>query len=166
LANEIYVGRVRSVVLVTLLTLITLGIYYFIWLYKINDDLKRHHGRGSPVGMVLLFLFVPVIGWFLALYLTGRAVKRAQLNAGVQHLTAPIYAGVWAGLVPVLGWLIAAGSVQHGANHAWLKMSRAFEDAGDVTLECPDCDNRFTTFFNALVPHSVACPQCGRAGDV
>lgn len=169
MTSELYVGRVRSVVLITLLSVLTLGIYFLVWFYQLNKDLQRHLGSGvSPAGRLLLLIFVPVIGWFIAILLTGRSVRRAQLNANTESLIVPTYHAVWATLVPYLGFLIAAGYLQRGANRAWLKINNAFETAtrSHVTIECPDCDTRFATFFNSLLARPVACPQCGRTGDV
>ena len=169
MATELYVGRVRSVVLITLLTIITLGIYWFVWFYQVNRDLQKHLGSGvNPAGRLVLFILVPVVGWFVAVLLTGRSVRRAQLNASTESLTVPSYHAVWAALVPVVGWMIAAGYLQRGANRAWLKINHAFETSTrtQVTVACPDCDTRFATFFNPLLARPVACPQCGRSGDV
>ena len=169
MTTELYVGRVRSVVLISLLTVLTVGIYFFIWFYQLNKDLQRHLGaKVNPMGRLLLFILVPVVGWFIATLLTGRSVRRAQLNASTESLIVPTYHAVWAAFVPVVGWLIAAGYLQRGANRAWLKINHVFETStrSQATIECPDCDTRFATFFNPLLARPVACPQCGRAGEV
>lgn len=165
---EVYVGRVRSVVLLVLLSVLTLGIYFFVWFFQVNRELARSLGKGSPGGRLALFIFVPIIGWFIAMHLTGRGVREAQIRAGTAHLIVPIYHSIWAALVPFIGWLVAMGYVQHNANRAWLKMDSYFEPGSqqNARVQCPDCDSIFVTLWNPIVSHAVRCPQCGRVGDV
>ena len=165
---EVYVGRVRSVVLLLILSVLTLGIYFFIWLYQINRELSRSLGKGNPGGRLALFIFIPIIGWFVTLLLTGRSVREAQIRAGNERLIVPLYHGIWAALVPVIGWFVAMGYVQRGANRAWLKMDSYFEAGSqqNARVQCPDCDSIFVTLWNPIVSHAVRCPQCGRVGDV
>lgn len=167
MATEVYVGRVRSVVLLMLLSLVTAGVYFFVWFYKANRDLARHFGsRVNPGGRLALFLLLPVVGWFLATFLTGRSVRRAQIHAGTDRQVVATYSAVWAGLVPILGWAFAAGALQHGLNRAWLGMSGTLETLRETSVQCPDCDNLFSAMFNPLMGRSVQCPKCGRVGDV
>lgn len=165
---EVYVGRVRSVVLLVLLSVITLSIYFFIWLYQVNRELSRSLGKGSPGGRLALFLFVPVIGWFVAFLLTGRSVREAQIRAGNERIILPLYHAIWAALLPIIGWFIAMGYVQRSANRAWLKMDAYFESGSqqNTRVQCPDCESMFVTLWNPIVSHAVRCPQCGRVGDV
>lgn len=166
---EVFVGRVRSVVLHLLFTVVTLGIYFFVWFAKLNRELERSVKHGaSPAGRLVLFLLVPVVGWFVAVLLAGRSVRRVQLKAGSHRLIVPVYHAVWAALVPVLGWWIAMAYLQRGANRAWLKMDASMEPAAqqNTRIQCPDCDNLFVTLWNPLVPHATRCPHCGRVGDV
>lgn len=167
MSPELYVGRVRSVVLISLLIVVTGGLYFFVWFLQTNRELKRHLGEGvRPGGRLTLFILVPVIGWFLAIWWTGRNIRQAQLRAGTEAVLVPLYHGIWAALVPLLGWLIAAGYLQRGANRAWLKMGFAFETSSKTPtlIQCPDCDTRFAALLNPIFPRPVRCPQCGRAG--
>lgn len=167
MANEVYVGRIRSVVLLILLSLVTAGIYFFVWFYKANRDLQRHfQGRVNPGGRLALFLLLPIIGWFLAAYLTGRSVRRAQIHAGNDQQVVPLYGAIWAGLVPILGWAFCAGSYQRGLNRAWMSMGHVFDTLRESSVQCPDCDNVFATLFNPLAGRSIQCPRCGRVGDL
>lgn len=169
MAVEVYIGRVRSVVLLVLLSVVTLGVYYFIWLFKVNRDLQRHLGDGvNPAGRLALFILVPVIGWFLTILFTGRSVRKVQIRAGNERLIVPSYHAVWAALVPIIGWFVAMGFVQRGANRAWLKLGAYFEPGvqQNTRIQCPDCDNIFVTLWNPVAGHAVRCPNCGRVGDV
>lgn len=171
MATEVFVGRIRSVVLLVLFSILTLNLYYFYWLYKVNAELRAFLpdvGRPKPVGRLLLFLLIPVIGWFFAAYFTARSALKAQVVAGDSRPITPIYAGIWAGLVPVIGWYVAAGQIQGGANRAWARAVEVLETTlGTKTrLECPDCSSTFRTVLNPIVPHSVECPTCHRSATV
>lgn len=166
---EVYVGRIRSAVLLIFLSILTLGLWAFVWLYQLNRDLKRHLKTGvNTEGRLTAFLLLPVIGWFFVFFLTGRSVRRAQLAAGTDRLAVPLYPAIFGSLVPVVGWVIALAYLQGHANVAWARMSSLFEPGSlaDTTIQCPDCDTRFATLLNPLMPHPVRCPQCGRTGDV
>jgi hypothetical protein len=147
---------------------LTVTVNFFVWLFQINRELARSLGRGSAAGRLLLFLLVPVVGWFLAILFTGRSIRRVQVRAGNERLVQPALHAIWAGLVPVLGWFIAMGYLQRAANRAWLKMDSYFEPGSqqNARVECPDCDSIFVTLWNPVAPHAVRCPQCGRVGDV
>lgn len=167
--DEVYVGRVRSLVVLLLLSLLTATLYWFIWFWRINAELYRHEGRTrSPAGRFILFLLVPVLGWFLATWFAGRQLRSLQRRAGVERTNVPLYASIWAGLVPILGWLVAAGSLQAGANRLWLQLADAFDHEAKLerTIQCPACEKPFAEFFNPFMPHSVKCPNCGRAGEI
>lgn len=164
-----YVGRVRSLVVLLSLSLVTLTIYWFVWFWRFNKELYLHEEKqGSGVGRWLLFLLVPFIGWFVAAWLAGRQLRRLQLRAGVETPTVPVYAASWAGLVPVFGWLGAAGALQAGANRLWLRVQQAFELEAkqERTLECPKCHAAFRGFVNVLMPEPRKCPSCGHSSEV
>lgn len=168
MASEVYVGRVRSLVPASALSLATLGLYFLVWFYQLNHEIRRHRGRGvEPMGLFALFLLIPVIGWFLAFMISGHQVRRVQESADADARTSPWYPALW-GLLPIVGWVTAAGILQAGANRAW---ARLHEDLGHATsepvrLQCPDCAGQFAAFLTLPGPTHVACPQCGRAGDV
>ena len=48
-------GKVRSPVTVILLTIVTLGIYHFFWIYYVYKELKDHtdQGIGGVIGLVI-----------------------------------------------------------------------------------------------------------------
>lgn len=84
----------RSPVAVWLgLPLITLGIYYFVWFYKINNESRRYLRDPSiRPGMSLLavtlggILIVPPL---ISIYRTGERVQRMQANAGISDRCEP-----------------------------------------------------------------------------
>lgn len=166
MATEVTVGRVRSVVLLILFSVLTVGLYYFVWLLVLNKETRGFSGKGAaPIWAPLLFL-VPVLGWFVAVWLTARGVRRAQVFAGEPRLCGPIYPALFAALAPVVGWFIAMGYVQGAANRVWTNVTPVLEWAGRdaTTFECPDCATRFPGFINPIVVHTIVCPNCQRSG--
>lgn len=168
MASEVYVGRVRSSVLLVLASVVTLTIYWFVWFWKFNTELYRHEAKGGrAAGRWLLFLLVPVIGWFLAVWLAGRHLRRLQVRAEVERPTTPSLAASWAGLVPVVGWLVAAALLQSGGNRLWLRLRDAFEVdvKAERTIECGTCHHTFGAFLNPLFATRLTCPSCGRVSE-
>lgn len=169
MTREVYVGRVRSLVLLSLLNVVTLTLYWFIWFWRFNGELNRHEERrASPAGRWFLFLLVPVLGWFLAVWFAGRQVRRLQIRAGAERLNVPPHAAIWAALVPIVGWVAAAAALQAGANRIWLRLHDAYADETRLErrLECATCNHAFDVLLNPLVPVPVRCPACGHAGEV
>jgi hypothetical protein len=75
------------------LSLITLGIYFWYWYYKINDDLRRfQHDDSISPGRSLLAV---TLGWliivppFIAVYNTSMHVASAERGAGIQQELSP-----------------------------------------------------------------------------
>jgi hypothetical protein len=89
------VGKVRSFWVGLGLAVITLGIYYYVWYYLINDELKdvgnarddQNLAQSSPASSVAavsigaLILIPP----FLSIYNTGNRIRRAQLLLGIDR---------------------------------------------------------------------------------
>jgi hypothetical protein len=89
------VGKVRSFWVGLGLTVITLGIYYYVWYYLINDELKdigiakgdQNLAQSSPTMSVIAVLvggFV-LIPPFISIYNTGNRIRRAEVLAGVDR---------------------------------------------------------------------------------
>lgn len=72
------------------LPLITLGIYHFVWYFKIHKELQSYDERLDlrPVGStcVLIFLGWTIAGPLISYYNTGEAIAKAQRAAGL-HTT-------------------------------------------------------------------------------
>lgn len=161
-------GRIRNVVLHGVLAILTLGLYFFVWWTQLGMELRKHRGRGAhPIGLLVLFLLVPVLGWFFAVFISAVQVRSVQRHADADQNTSPWYPALWS-LVPVVGWAIAAGLLQSGANEAWAQLHRDLHRATTqvTTLECPECTVRFETSLNPLHSIMVTCPNCGKAGEV
>ncbi len=50
-------GKIRGTGVCILLAIVTLGIYTFVWYFKVHDEMKRHSGRGLGGGIALLLTF-------------------------------------------------------------------------------------------------------------
>jgi Domain of unknown function (DUF4234) len=75
------------------LSIITIGIYYLVWYYKINDEARRYLGDetikpGISV-LAVLFGWIIIVPPFISLYRTGERIQRMQQRAGVQQQISP-----------------------------------------------------------------------------
>jgi hypothetical protein len=101
------------------LGIITLGIYFFYWYYKINDEIRRYEKDDSVrPGMALLAI---TLGWFiivppfLSVYNTSKHIVRMEERVGVQQTLSPALNIV---LLIVLSVAIGLYSQEH-LNKVW-----------------------------------------------
>ncbi len=113
-AGQRPVGKQRGGVAVVLLSLVTLGIYWLVYLFKTHDEIRRHSGRGLGGGVALLIAFF--LG-FLSPFLLGNDVHQARLAAGLPPRVSWL-TGFWT-LIPLLGLFIFAVKVQDALNDYW-----------------------------------------------
>jgi len=85
--------KIRNPFLVFVWSLVTLGIYYLVWYYKINRELRDASGVNvSPIVAVLAV----TVGWivivppFVSWYRTFTRISDAQRGAGVTNEANPI----------------------------------------------------------------------------
>jgi uncharacterized protein DUF4234 len=85
--------KIRNPFLVFVWSLVTIGIYYVVWYYKINRELRDASGVDvSPVVAVIAV----TIGWivivppFVSWYRTFERIAAAQRGAGVTTQASPI----------------------------------------------------------------------------
>jgi Ca2+/Na+ antiporter len=96
-AEQMQVGgttvKIRNPFLVFVWSLLTLGIYYVVWYYKINRELRD--ACGVDVSPVIAILAI-TIGWlvivppFFSWYRTFERIVQAQRNAGLTSEASPI----------------------------------------------------------------------------
>jgi hypothetical protein len=85
--------KIRNPLLVFVWSLVTLGIYYVVWYYKVNRELRD--ACGVTVNPLVAVLAV-TIGWilivppFVSWYRTFTRIVEAQRNAGLTHEASPI----------------------------------------------------------------------------
>jgi hypothetical protein len=87
--------RKRNIFAVWLgLPLITLGIYSYVWIYKVNDEARRFLKDDSirPVMSVLAFIpgAILVIPPFVTIYRTGKRIARMEAAAGSPNRAEPV----------------------------------------------------------------------------
>lgn len=101
----------RNVGKTILLTIVTLGIYSFIWVYKTHQELKDSTGDGvgGGLGLVIYFFLSPVT-WFIIPSEIEKAAAKAGKPSEVKAMT-----GLWL-LLPLFGAFIWYPKVQRTLN--------------------------------------------------
>lgn len=101
------------------LSIVTVGIYFFYWYYKINDELRsfEHDESISPTRslMAILFGWIIIVPPFLAFYNTARHVQKAEQRLGAQPQLEPA-------LVIVIMLVLSLGNgmyIQEHLNRLW-----------------------------------------------
>src|SRR3954471_15185989 len=97
MAEQIQVGttrvKIRNPFLVFIWSLVTFGIYYVVWYYKINRELRDASGIAVSPGVALLAV---TVGWliivppFVSWYRTFERIQQAQRQAGVTTEASPV----------------------------------------------------------------------------
>src|ERR1039457_25145 len=93
IGNQTY--KKRNVVAVWLgLPLITLGIYSYVWIYKVNDEARRFLGDDSIRPALSVLAFIPgallIIPPFVAIYRLGTRIARMEAAAGSPNRAEPV----------------------------------------------------------------------------
>ncbi len=111
------VGKKRGTLFVVVIGVLTLGLYWWYWVYKTQDEMKRHSGDGlgGVLGLVIWILIAPVSAFVIpsevgSLY---AAAGRAKPISG--------WAGLWLFpfgvlLIPAIVWVV---KVQGSLNRYW-----------------------------------------------
>jgi uncharacterized membrane protein len=129
-------GKTRNIFLVWLVwPLITLGIYHFIWYYKINRE-ARDFDQRIEVNPTLSLLAV-LIGWiiivppFVSIYRTGDRIARMQAAAGLPATCSGVL-----GLVLSFVFSLQALYYQAELNKIWAHLGYPPEGS-EVSLSAP-----------------------------
>ena len=101
------------------LTIITLGVYFFVWYYKINDELRRAEKDDtiSPTRslMAMLFGWLIIVPPFIAMYNTAKHVQGRETRLDIQQTLEPA-------LTIILMLLFSIGNtiyIQEHLNRGW-----------------------------------------------
>lgn len=82
-------GKERSPAAVVLLSLVTVGVYYAVWYYKINREMRDHDSRIEvKPGLATLALFVPIGSWITA-FNTATRLQQLQEMEGIETTCSP-----------------------------------------------------------------------------
>lgn len=107
-------GKGRSAGIVLLVSIVTFGLWIFVWSYQNGEELKRHNGKGlgGVVYLLLTFLFAPITMFMLA-----DEVDKMYTAAGKQSPVTAI-TGLWF-LLPIIGNIVWYFKVQGALNDHW-----------------------------------------------
>jgi hypothetical protein len=85
-------GVDRSPGVVLGLSIVTLGIYFLVWYYKINDEIRRHDPliKVSP-GWSVVAMFIPIAN-LVSGYSTAARIRQMQLDEGATQTISPVVA--------------------------------------------------------------------------
>lgn len=101
------------------LSIITLGIYYFYWYYKINDEIRliERDDTISPARslMAIIFGWLIIVPPFIAMWNTAKHVQRLEGRLGIQQTLEPAFV-----IVIMFVFVLANGVyMQEHLNRAW-----------------------------------------------
>jgi hypothetical protein len=135
--------KARDIGIVAILTIVTLGIYGYVWYYRINRELRdfgaAHQDEelaGERPGLSLLavtlgavLIVPPIVSWV-------RCTKRIQRAQNLVELPEKDVTSGWVifglcvgGLLTSVGFVGVPVYVQMGLNHVWEKYPRLEEPA-------------------------------------
>jgi hypothetical protein len=107
-------GKVREPVAVILLSIITLGIYYLVWSYKVFHENKEYSGDGVGGGWGLFWaILLGIVNVFLLPAEIGNIYQKMGREKRVSGVT-----GFWI-LIPLIGWIIWVVKVQGAMNRLY-----------------------------------------------
>jgi hypothetical protein len=116
--------KIRNPFLVFVWSLVTLGIYYLVWYYKINRELRD--AAGVNVSPIVALLAI-TIGWivivppFLSWYRTFERIAEAQRTVGVTNEASPVL-GFILYVIAVFFLPVEVIYAQDELNKAWRAM--------------------------------------------
>lgn len=109
------IGKQRGGIAVVLLSIITLGIYWLVYVYKTHNEIKQHSGLGLGGGLALV---LAIFLGFLSPFLLGNDVQAARVQAGLPERVSWL-TGFWS-WIPLLGAFIFSSKLQNALNEYWV----------------------------------------------
>ena len=108
------IGKPRSVGLTILVTIVTFGVWAWIWSYLNGEELKnyRRDGLGGIVYLLFTFFIFPA-----TMFLMANEVEKLYLDAGEQPPITTLW-GLWF-LLPLIGNIIWYVRIQKAINEFW-----------------------------------------------
>ena len=108
------IGKPRSVGLTILISIVTLGVWTWVWSYMNGEELKnyRRDGLGGVAYLVITIFISPV-----TMFLMADEVEKLYLDAGEEPRITAIW-GLWF-LLPLIGNIIWYVRIQNAINEYW-----------------------------------------------
>ena len=108
------IGQQRGVGFVIVLSIVTLSIYFFYWVYANFEEMKRHtdRGLGGVLALVIAIVIDPVV-WFVMPSEVGRMYRDDERIEPVTGWT-----GLWP-FLPIAGWFVWIIKIQGALNRYW-----------------------------------------------
>lgn len=106
----------RSCIMWIILTIVTFGIFGFVWIYQLNKDIESLEGKDEPSGvwpiiLTLIFSYFYLIYWS---YTRGNSLERCSLGFGYTMKNV----GVIAMICAIIGLpLISFALIQNQINN-------------------------------------------------
>ena len=95
-------GPYYSVGLVILLSIVTFGIWTYLWTFRTNEDLKRYNGDGLGGVLGVVILLVPsCFGHVVLMFTIPNEIKNMYQRDGRQSPVSAVW-GLWF-LLPLIG---------------------------------------------------------------
>lgn len=109
------IGKPRSIFMVLVLTVVTLGIWTIVWSFQNGDELKRHAHTGlGGIAYLFITLFISPVTMFLM----ASEVEQLYRRKGIDPPITTIW-GLWF-LLPLIGNLIWYVRIQQALNDYWV----------------------------------------------
>ncbi len=110
------VGRTTSPGKQILLTIVTIGIWAYVWVYRTHEDIKLYTGEGvgGGLGVVIFFFISPVTYFLVANEIETKLYERDRVESPVRTIQ-----GLWF-LLPLVGSLIWYIKMQRALNDYWV----------------------------------------------
>ena len=110
-------GAYYSLGLVILLSIVTFGIWTFLWTYRTNEDLKRYNGDGLG-GVLGVVIYSFSLSACVLMFTIPNEIKNMYERDGRQSPVSAVW-GLWF-LLPLIGNIIWYVKVQQSLNDFWL----------------------------------------------
>lgn len=126
--NTAPLGKQRGVVAVIFFSLITLGIYYLVWVYKNHEEIKEHSGQG--VGGVVGLVIALLVGFITPFVLPSEIRKMYERDGRESRVSG--WTGLWAtlGILILIGPIVWFVKVQGALNRYW-RLRSSHAEPGD-----------------------------------
>ena len=125
MSNTGPLGKERSPLAVIFFSIITIGIYYLVWVYKSQEEIKEHSGQG--IGGVLGLVVALVAGFVTPFVIPSEVRKMYERDGKVSPVSG--WTGLWAtlGLLILIGPIVWLVKVQRALNRYWQTKSGQVE---------------------------------------